>query len=706
MRKINMAKDVVTAIFGKDVFNDEAMKQYLPKGTYETLMKIIEDEAELDPITAGVVAHGMKEWALERGATHFTHWFQPMTDITAEKHDSFIRPAEKGRVIMEFSGKELIKGESDASSFPSGGLRAVFEARGYTAWDCTSPAFLKEDGAGVTLCIPTVFCSYSGEALDKKTPLLRSLEAINKQVLRALKLFGHNDVKKVTCSVGPEQEYFLVNHDSFMKREDLVFTGRTLFGAMPPKGQELDDHYFGTLKERVSSYMKELNQELWKLGILTKTQHNEAAPAQHENAPIYSQANISTDHNQLTMEIMKKVAKRHGLECLLHEKPFMGVNGSGKHNNWSICTDTNKNLFDPGKTPHENLQFLFFLSAVIKAVDENALLLRLSASNPGNDHRLGGHEAPPAILSIFLGDQLEDIVNQIIENGVAKTSKQGGTLNTGVHSLPKIFKDATDRNRTSPFAFTGNKFEFRMVASSVSIATCNTVINTIVADAIEEMTEKLENAKDFDSAVRELIQETLKKHSRVIFGGNGYSVEWQEEAQRRGLPNAKSFVDAIESLTSNKTIEVFRRQNVLSKIELESRSEIHYEAYSKVTNIEAKTMIDMFNRQYQPAIISYITALADSIHKVKKCGIEPCVQKNLLEKCTNLLNLAAKANEELTSLVDEAKDINSLQEKAFFFNQRIVPKMAELRTPIDKLEEIVDQKIWPVPTYRELLFEV
>lgn len=701
-----MANDVVTAIFGKDVFNDEAMKQYLPKGTYETLMKIIEDEAELDPITAGVVAHGMKEWALERGATHFTHWFQPMTDITAEKHDSFIRPAEKGRVIMEFSGKELIKGESDASSFPSGGLRAVFEARGYTAWDCTSPAFLKEDGAGVTLCIPTVFCSYSGEALDKKTPLLRSLEAINKQVLRALKLFGHNDVKKVTCSVGPEQEYFLVNHDSFMKREDLVFTGRTLFGAMPPKGQELDDHYFGTLKERVSSYMKELNQELWKLGILTKTQHNEAAPAQHENAPIYSQANISTDHNQLTMEIMKKVAKRHGLECLLHEKPFMGVNGSGKHNNWSICTDTNKNLFDPGKTPHENLQFLFFLSAVIKAVDENALLLRLSASNPGNDHRLGGHEAPPAIVSIFLGDQLEDIVNQIIENGVAKTSKQGGTLNTGVHSLPKIFKDATDRNRTSPFAFTGNKFEFRMVASSVSIATCNTVINTIVADAIEEMTEKLEDAKDFDSAVRELIQETLKKHSRVIFGGNGYSKEWQEEAKKRGLPNAKSFVDAIESLTSNKTIEIFRRQNVLSKIELESRSEIHYEAYAKVTNIEAKTMIDMFNRQYQPAIISYITTLADSVNKVKKCGIDSTVQEKLLERCTDLLNKAAKANEELNSLVDEAKDINNLQEKAFFFNRKVVQKMEELRTPVDKLEEIVDKKIWPVPTYRELLFEV
>ena len=701
-----MANDVVTAIFGKDVFNDEAMKQYLPKGTYETLMKIIEDEAELDPITAGVVAHGMKEWALERGATHFTHWFQPMTDITAEKHDSFIRPAEKGRGIMEFSGKELIKGESDASSFPSGGLRAVFEARGYTAWDCTSPAFLKEDGAGVTLCIPTVFCSYSGEALDKKTPLLRSLEAINKQVLRALKLFGHNDVKKVTCSVGPEQEYFLVNHDSFMKREDLVFTGRTLFGAMPPKGQELDDHYFGTLKERVSSYMKELNQELWKLGILTKTQHNEAAPAQHENAPIYSQANISTDHNQLTMEIMKKVAKRHGLECLLHEKPFMGVNGSGKHNNWSICTDTSKNLFDPGKTPHENLQFLFFLSAVIKAVDENALLLRLSASNPGNDHRLGGHEAPPAIVSIFLGDQLEDIVNQIIENGVAKTSKQGGTLNTGVHSLPKIFQDATDRNRTSPFAFTGNKFEFRMVASSVSIATCNTVINTIVADAIEEMTEKLEDAKDFDSAVRELIQETLKKHSRVIFGGNGYSKEWQEEAKKRGLPNAKSFVDAIESLTSNTTIEIFRRQNVLSKIELESRSEIHYEAYAKVTNIEAKTMIDMFNRQYQPAIISYITTLADSVNKVKKCGIDSSVQEKLLERCTDLLNKAAKANEELNSLVDEAKDINNLQEKAFFFNRKVVQKMEELRTPVDKLEEIVDKKIWPVPTYRELLFEV
>ena len=595
----------LTDIFGIDVFNESVMAERLPKKTFAALKKTIENGEDLDPQVAEVVANAMKDWAIERGATHYTHWFQPLTGVTAEKHDSFIAPAPGGKVIMEFSGKELIKGEPDASSFPSGGLRATFEARGYTAWDCTSPAFLREDAAGVTLCIPTAFCSYTGEALDKKTPLLRSMEALSKQAVRIVKLFGDQNVTQVICSVGPEQEYFLIDKAKYLQREDLIFTGRTLFGAMPPKGQEMDDHYFGSIKERIASYMKELNTELWKLGILAKTQHNEVAPAQHELAPIYATANIASDHNQMVMECMKKVAARHGLTCLLHEKPFAGVNGSGKHNNWSIVTNTGKNLLDPGKTPHENIQFLLFLSAILKGVDENAELLRMSASVPGNDHRLGANEAPPAIISVFVGEQLEDVLSQLIETGEATRSKQGGRLNTGVHTLPELRRDATDRNRTSPFAFTGNKFEFRMVASSMSIAGVNTALNTIVADVLEDMADELEQAENFDLAVHDLIKKTLTEHQRIVFNGNGYSEAWVEEAARRGLPNLKTMVDAIPSLVSEKTIRLFGRQHVLNEVELRARAEIHYELYSKAINIEAKTMVEMASRKYIPAVIRF-----------------------------------------------------------------------------------------------------
>ncbi len=631
-----------------------------------------------------------------------------MTGVTAEKHDSFIAPGENGGMILEFSGKELVKGEPDASSFPSGGIRATFEARGYTAWDCTSPAFLKEDAAGVTLCIPTAFCSYTGEALDKKTPLLRSMEAISDQAVRLLKLFGHEDVTSVSCSVGPEQEYFIVDHEKYMQREDLVFTGRTLFGAMPPKGQEMDDHYFGTIKERIASYMKDLNIELWKLGILAKTQHNEVAPAQHELATIYTTANIATDHNQLVMETMRKVAKRHGLECLLHEKPFAGVNGSGKHDNWSIVTNTGKNLLDPGKTPHENIQFLVFLSAVIKAVDENAALLRYSASNPGNDHRLGANEAPPAIISIFLGDQLEDVVSQLIETGEAKSSKQGGRLNTGVNTLPEFKKDATDRNRTSPFAFTGNKFEFRMVASSMSIAGPNTILNTIVANVLSDFADELEKADNFDLAVHDLIKKTLTEHQKVIFNGNGYSDGWIEEAQRRGLPNVKTMVDAIPELTKEKTVKIFEKFHVLSKVELESRAEINYELYAKTINIEAKTMIEMASKKYIPAIIKYTTSLANSINSVKSACLEAdlSVQTELLKECSSLLAKAKTALENLKKLVVEAAKKEDGKEKAEFFKDEIMLAMQELREPIDKLEMLVDKEFWPVPSYGDLLFEV
>lgn len=703
-----MEKSVIEQVFAVDVFNDAVMRERLPKPVYKKLKQTIENDQDLDLEIASAVAHAMKEWALERGATHYTHWFQPMTGVTAEKHDSFIAPTDNGGVIMEFSGKELVKGEPDASSFPSGGIRATFEARGYTAWDCTSPAFLKEDAAGVTLCIPTAFCSYTGEALDKKTPLLRSMEAISVQAVRVLKLFGHNDVTSVSCSVGPEQEYFIVDHEKYLQREDLIFTGRTLFGAMPPKGQEMDDHYFGTIKERIASYMKDLNIELWKLGILAKTQHNEVAPAQHELAPIYATANIATDHNQLVMEVMKKIAKRHGLECLLHEKPFAGVNGSGKHDNWSIVTNTGKNLLDPGKTPHENIQFLLFLSAVIRAVDENAGLLKLSASNPGNDHRLGANEAPPAIISIFLGDQLQDVVSQLIETGEARSSKQGGKLNTGVHTLPELNKDATDRNRTSPFAFTGNKFEFRMVASSMSIAGPNTVLNTIVADVLSDFADELEKAEDFDLAVHDLIKKTLTEHQRIIFNGNGYSDGWVAEAERLGLPNLKTMVDAIPELTKEETVRIFEKFHVLSKVELESRAEINYEIYSKTINIEAKTMIEMASKKYIPAVIHYTTSLANSINSIKSACLEAdiSVQTGLLKECSNLLTQAKAALENLKKVTKEAAKKEEGREEAVYFKDIVFPAMNELRNPIDKLEMLVDKKFWPVPSYGDLLFEV
>ena len=703
-----MQKNVIEDVFGTKVFNDDVMQEYLPKKTYAQLRDTIENGEELAPEVANVVAHAMKEWALKNGATHYTHWFQPMTGVTAEKHDSFLSPESNAHAVLEFSGKELIKGEPDASSFPSGGLRATFEARGYTAWDCTSPAFLREDAIGTVLCIPTAFCSYTGEALDKKTPLLRSMEAISKQAVRVLNLLGDEDVTNVKCSVGPEQEYFLIDREQFLQRDDLIFTGRTLFGHMPPKGQELDDHYFGTIRERQAAFMRELNDELWKLGILSKTQHNEVAPAQHEMAPIYSTANIATDHNQLVMETMKKVARRHNFDCLLHEKPFAGVNGSGKHDNWSLVTNTGKNLLSPGKTPYDNKQFLLFLSAVIAAVDDNAALLRMSASNPGNDHRLGANEAPPAIISIFLGEQLEDIVEQILQNGTATHSNKGERMDIGVHTIPPIKKDATDRNRTSPFAFTGNKFEFRMVASSMSIAGANTVLNATVADVLQSMADRMEKADDLDKTVDEIIYETLKEHQKVIFNGNGYSDEWIAEAEKRGLPNVKTMVDATASLLYPKTIEMFERQHVYTKTELESRAEINYEAYAKAINIEAKTMIHMASKEYIPAIISYVTSLGDSINSISAACAEAdlSVQKDLLTTCSSLL---AKAQTALYALKDADKKANAMEEgkeQAEFFRDTVFTAMADLRAPIDELEMIVDKEYWPVPSYGDMLFEV
>ena len=698
----------VTEIFGIDVFDKNVMQERLPKKVYDSLIKTIENGTELNPEIAEVVANAMKDWAIEKGATHYTHWFQPMTGITAEKHDSFINPIGDGKVIMEFSGKELIKGESDASSFPSGGLRATFEARGYTAWDCTSPAFLREDAAGVTLCIPTAFCSYTGEALDMKTPLLRSMEAISTQAVRICKLFGHKDVKRVLPSVGPEQEYFIVDKEKYLKRDDLIFTGRTLFGSLPPKGQELDDHYYGSIKERIASFMKDINIELWKLGVTAKTQHNEVAPAQHELAPIYATCNIACDHNQLVMETMKKVANRHGLTCLLHEKPFAKINGSGKHNNWSLVTDTGKNLLDPGKTPHENIQFLLFLTAVIKAVDEHADLLRVSAANPGNDLRQGAQEAPPTIISVYVGSQLEDVIAQLIETGEAKSSKTGGNLNMGVHTMPALNKDATDRNRTSPFAFTGNKFEFRSVGSSASIAMANTVLNTIVADSLCSMADELEKADDLELAIHDLMKKTLNEHQRILFNGDGYSDEWVKEAERRGLPNTRSMVEAIPALVSESSIQVFEKFHVFSEKELLSRKEIMYEAYSKAYNIEAKTMISMVSVKYLPAVLEYMKKIADTINSMKQIGAEIDVtsQVEMLKKIQELFNEAKVSLDQLKRVTQEAKQIADAKEQAQYFRAQVVPSMEALRKPIDELELIVDKNLWPVPTYGDLLFEV
>ena len=697
----------VADIFGENVFNDTVMQERLPKKVYKNLRKTIEEGKDLDLETADVIAHEMKEWAIEKGATHYTHWFLPLTGVTAEKHDSFISaPLPSGKVLMTFSGKELIKGEPDASSFPSGGLRATFEARGYTAWDCTSPAFVRQDAGGATLCIPTAFCSYTGEALDQKTPLLRSMEAINKEALRLLRLFGNTTSKKVTPSVGAEQEYFLVDAEKFAERIDLIYTGRTLFGAMPPKGQELDDHYFGTIRQRIASFMRDVNIQLWKVGVPAKTQHNEVAPAQHELAPIYTEANIAVDQNQLTMQTLKRVACQHGLKCLLHEKPFAGVNGSGKHDNWSITTDDGINLLDPGKTPHENTQFLLVLACILKAVNKHADLLRESAADPGNDHRLGANEAPPAIISIFLGEQLEDVVEQLISTGEATHSLKGGKLETGVSTLPDLFKDATDRNRTSPFAFTGNKFEFRMVGSRDSIANPNIVLNTIVAEAFADACDILEKADDFDLAVHDLIKEYLTENQRIIFNGNGYSDEWVAEAERRGLPNIKSMVEAIPAITTDKAVELFERFSVFTKAELESRAEIQYEAYAKAINIEARTMIDMASKQFLPAFIKYTKTLADTVNAVKAAGVDASVQTETLKEVSALM---AETKAALDNLVKTTADAAAKEEgevQATYYHTEVVPAMDALRAPVDKLEMIVDKEAWPMPSYGDLIFEV
>ena len=699
---INVAK-----IFGEDVFNDTVMQERLPKKVYKDLKKTIEEGKELDLATADVIAHEMKEWAIEKGATHYTHWFQPLTGVTAEKHDSFISaPLPNGKVLMSFSGKELSKGEPDASSFPSGGLRATFEARGYTAWDCTSPAFVRHDAAGATLCIPTAFCSYKGEALDQKTPLLRSMQAINEQSLRLLRLFGNTTSKKVTPSVGPEQEYFLVDADKFLQRKDLIYTGRTLFGAMPPKGQELDDHYFGTIRQRIAGFMKDVNEELWKVGVTSKTQHNEVAPAQHELAPIYAECNVALDHNHIVMQTLKRVACQHGMKCLLHEKPFAGVNGSGKHDNWSLTTDDGKNLLEPGKTPHENIQFLLVLTCILKAVDTHADLLRESAADPGNDHRLGANEAPPAIISVFLGEQLEDVLEQLISTGEATHSLKGGKLQTGVDTLPDLAKDATDRNRTSPFAFTGNKFEFRMVGSRDSIAGPNVVLNTIVAEAFSEACDVLEKADNFDEAVHDLIKKYATEHQRVVFDGNGYSDAWVEEAERRGLPNIRSMVEAIPALTTDKAINMFEKFKVFTKAELESRAEIKFESYAKAINIEARTMIDMASKQIIPAIIKYTKELADTVVAVKEAGADASVQAELLTEVSGLLAESKKALEALKVVTDQAAAMEEGEDQARFYHSDVVPAMEALRAPVDKLEMIVDKEAWPMPSYGDLIFEV
>ena len=700
--KVNIAK-----IFGQNVFNDNVMQDRLPKQIYKKLKKTIEEGKEMDAMVAEVVAEAMKDWAIEKGATHYTHIFQPMTGTTAEKHDSFITaPRADGSVLMDFSGKELIKGEPDASSFPSGGLRATFEARGYTAWDCTSPAYVREDEAGVILCIPTAFCSYTGEALDQKTPLLRSMEAINEQAMRLIKLFGNATSRKITPSIGAEQEYFLIDREKFKLRKDLVFTGRTLFGAKPPKGQELDDHYFGTLKKRVASFMKDVNEELWKLGVLAKTQHNEAAPAQHEIAPIYTEANIAVDHNQIIMRTLKKVAHKHGLQCLLHEKPFAGVNGSGKHDNWSLTTDDGINLLEPGKTPHDNIQFLLILNCVLQAVDRHADLLRESASDPGNDHRLGANEAPPAIISVFLGKQLEDVLEQLVSTGTATHSIKGEVLHTGVKTLPDFMKDATDRNRTSPFAFTGNKFEFRMVGSRDTVASANVVLNTIVAEAFDEACNILEEAEDFDLAVHDLIKQLAIKHQRIVFNGNGYSAEWVKEAKRRGLPNLPSMVSAIPALTTDKAINLYKKYNVFNEVELESRAEIKYENYSKAINIEAKTMIEMAKKQIIPTVVNYTKMLADTINAVQSTGIKPSVQIDLLNEVSELLVATREAVDNLIAKEEEAARLTDIPAQANFFHDEVMPAMVALRGPVDELEMIVAKEIWPMPSYGDLLFEV
>ena len=692
----------INEIFASNVFNDSVMRERLPKETYKALQRTIKDGRSLDPNAATVVANAMKDWAIEKGATHFTHWFQPLSGLSAEKHDSFISPTSDGKVIMEFSGKELIQGEPDASSFPSGGLRATFEARGYTAWDPTSYAFIKD---GV-LCIPTAFCSYGGEALDKKTPLLRSMQAINKQALRVLKLFGKTDVKSVKTTVGPEQEYFLIDEDVYNKRKDLIYTGRTLFGAKPPKGQELEDHYFGIIKPRVQAFMKELNDELWKLGILAKTEHNEVAPAQHELAPIFTTTNIAADHNQLTMEIMQKVAKKHHMVCLLHEKPFAGVNGSGKHNNWSLTTDTGVNLLNPGDTPYENAQFLTFLCAVIKAVDEYQDMLRVSVASAGNDHRLGANEAPPAVVSMFLGTELTDVL-KAIEKDEPYGGKEKEILKIGVHTLPKFPKDSTDRNRTSPFAFTGNKFEFRMLGSSSSVSCTNVVLNTAVAEELKQFADELEGAANFEEALHELIKKTVTDHKRIIFNGNGYDDAWIAEAEKRGLLNLRSTPECLPYSLHEKNMKLFISHKVYSETEMRARYEILSENYCKIINIEALTMIDMTKKDILPAVSKYSHELSDTVIAKAACGdIESGYEKELLAKVSKLNTAAYKKTEKLEQAVLKAKEISETQELSMYYKDAVFAAMSELRITVDELETVVPADIWPYPSYGDMLFSV
>ena len=696
----------LTEVFGSNVFNDKVMEERLPKEIYKALRQTIEKGSPLQPHVADIVANAMKDWAIEKGATHYTHWFQPLTGITAEKHDSFISPAPDGGVVLEFSGKQLIQGEPDASSFPSGGLRATFEARGYTAWDCTSPAFLKEDeGGNVTLTIPTAFYSYNGEALDKKTPLLRSMGAVSKQALRVLKALGNTTSSKVTSTVGPEQEYFLVDKKFYLERIDLMLTGRTIFGAPAPKGQELEDQYFGAIKDRISAYMTDLNMELWKMGISSKTEHNEVAPAQYEMAPVFATTNIATDHNQLVMETMQKVAIRHDLVCLLHEKPYAGINGSGKHNNWSLSTDDNINLLDPGHTPGENVLFLLFLSSLLKAVDTHADILRATCASAGNDHRLGANEAPPAIVSVFMGDELTEILEKI-SKGQKISAKGAQFLKVGVDTLPVIPKDNTDRNRTSPFAFTGNKFEFRTVGSAQSISGPNVALNTIAAEALDEIATRLEKAKDKNAEAAAIVKETYKKHSRVIFNGNNYSEEWVVEAQKRGLQNVRNSVDALKAFISNKALALFEKYGVLSRKELHSRYDIYVDHYAKQINIEALTAIDMFKKQFLPAGIEYATFLADSVSSFQSAGVGASAQQALLKDMADVLASSYKKAAKLESATVKAQGIENTVKKAEYYRDEVVTAMQAVRTDVDRMEALVPKDMWPVPGYADLLFKL
>ena len=704
LEKLKMTQpDSVSEVFGSNVFNEAVMRERLPKDVYRSLKKAMEGEQPLDPAIAGVIANAMKDWAIEKGATHFCHWFQPMTGLTAEKHDSFISPTPEGKVIMDFSGKELSQGEPDASSFPSGGLRATFEARGYTAWDCTSPVFIKEDGDNIALYIPSAFCSYTGLALDKKTPLLRSMDAIDKQAIRVLRALGNKTSQHVTATLGPEQEYFLIDRSFYEERIDLILTGRTLFGAPSPRGQEMEDHYFGTLHERVASFMHEVNTELWKLGVSAKTQHNEVSPAQYELAPVFTTVNVAADHNQLAMETLQKVANRHGFVCLLHEKPFAGVNGSGKHNNWSLVTDDGSNLLDPGTTPHENMVFLVVLCAVIRAVDKYAKLLRASVANSGNEHRLGANEAPPAIVSIFLGDQLTDIFEQLAGDG-PKSSRQGGQLKLGVSTLPPLPKDCTDRNRTSPFAFTGKKFEFRMVGSSQSTSGPMFVLNTIVAETLSEIADELEKAREVRAAAQKILKRIATNHARIVFNGDNYTPEWLEEAEKRGLPNIVSTADSLETITEEENFRVFEKHLVLSRQELKARTEILHEIYSKSITIEALTTLNIAKRQILPAVAAYSNRLADAVQAVKGAGVPADTQLDMLRNVCELMNTLNTGIKNLEKAVAKASASKDYVQHSRSCRDDVIPAMHDVRAAADELEKIVDADLWPLPTYAEMLF--